>query len=145
MGNSLFMLLQNKIFISLFSAWTISQISKLIIEFIKFKKIDPYIFFRSGGMLSAHSASVTALCAGVYLAEGVNNLFIVSLAFAILVMYDARGIRYEASKHAKLLNKLIKDGKIDFPKLKELIGHEVSEVIAGAILGIVVSIIVFWI
>lgn len=141
--NDFTLLINNKIFISLILSWFLSQILKLILEFKK-NGFSYSIFFRSGGMPSAHSASVSALCASVYISEGITTLFIISLAFAVLVMYDARGIRYEASKHAKLLNKLINKKTLDFPKLKELIGHEISEVVVGAILGILISVLVFY-
>ena len=43
----------------------------------------------------------------------------------------------------KHINKMIKAGKLNFPMLKELIGHEISEVVVGAIIGVLTAVIVY--
>ena len=60
-------------------------------------------------------------------------------------MYDAAGIRRAAGKQAKLLNKLIETpgltGVQVSEKLVEVLGHTPTQVIVGAIIGIIVGFI----
>ncbi|OVE74719.1 hypothetical protein BVX95_01275 [archaeon D22] len=137
------LLFKNPIFLGTFSSWLVSQIIKIIVESYRKKRIYLRSFFQSGGMPSVHSASVCALAAGTYLLEGIGTFFVITLSFAFLVMYDARGVRYEASKHAKLLNYIVKDKSIDHPILKELIGHNILEIFAGAVVGVITTFGVF--
>ena len=89
-------------------------------------------------MPSGHSTSVCAASFAIYLSQGISNLFIFSLIFASFIMYDARAIRHQASKHAILLNKLSKNSNLD-----ESLGHTTIEVLIGAIIGIIIASIVF--
>ena len=78
-------------------------------------------------MPSAHSASVTSLTLGIALTQGWQSpLFTMSLVFALIVMYDATGVRRAAGKQAEILNKIVDDiyanGKIRIEKLKGNIG-----------------------
>ena len=62
-------------------------------------------------------------------------------------MYDAVNLRAEAGKHADLLNDLlllsvIKDAYKEREKLKELLGHTPIEVMAGAIIGVLMAVVV---
>ncbi|MBR9675927.1 divergent PAP2 family protein [Candidatus Woesearchaeota archaeon] len=143
MAQDLILLLQNKVFISIVLAWLISQILKVFANYYKTKKFDKELLWKSGGMPSSHSASVASLSAAIYLSSGVTDLFVLSLAFAVLVMYDARGVRYESSKHASLLNRIIKSMKVKSERLEERIGHRTKEIIAGAVLGIIIAYAVF--
>jgi hypothetical protein len=102
--------------------------------------------FATGGMPSSHSSTVTALATCVFLVSGYRSVeFAVTTILAGITMYDAAGIRRAAGKHANVLNtllELIKDKeqlKLKNIHLKELLGHEPAEVVAGAILGIVVG------
>ncbi|MNO05892.1 Divergent PAP2 family protein [compost metagenome] len=62
-------------------------------------------------------------------------------------MYDAAGIRRHAGMHAALLNTITKNlsriTKEETPaaNLKELLGHRPAEVLAGLVLGVVMSFI----
>lgn len=128
----------DKILLTLIITWFFTQLIKIIIYYIKEKRLSFNILFESGGMPSSHSACVTALTTSIYFLEGLSNLFYVTLSFAILVMYDARGVRLESSKHAAALNKINKN-KI----LNEMVGHTLIQVIIGAIFGIIMSILIF--
>nr|CAD1833946.1 unnamed protein product [Ananas comosus var. bracteatus] len=67
----------------------------------------------------------------------------VCLGFSLIVMYDAIGVRRHAGIQAEVLNKIVEDLFQGHPiseiKLKELLGHTPSQVIAGAFLGILVA------
>ena len=99
-------------------------------------------------MPSSHSSFVTSLACSVGFEEGFSStLFAIAFVLSMIVMYDASGVRRAAGKQAEVLNIFIanfeKHGiKID-SKLKELLGHSPIEVFAGAILGIVVSVLMY--
>ena len=99
-------------------------------------------------MPSSHSAFSVALAMGVGFSEGFSGYaFAICTCFALVVMYDAAGVRRSAGQQARILNKIVEEWEQhNFQntdkKLKELLGHTPFEVIAGAILGIVISILV---
>ena len=84
--------------------------------------------------------------------NGVTDLFILSLVFSIIVMYDASGVRLEAGRQAQILNQIVDYfTKKNIPvvitrkeALKELLGHTPIEVFGGLILGILVAFIQFY-
>ena len=126
-------------------SWAVAQIIKIIIDCIRNKTINLKLITSSGGMPSSHSSFVTALATSVGFQEGFNSTFFaITFVLSMIVMYDAAGVRRAAGKQAEVLNIFInnfeKHGvKID-SKLKELLGHSPVEVVAGAILGIVVAV-----
>ncbi|PSB13258.1 acid phosphatase, partial [filamentous cyanobacterium CCP2] len=100
----------------------------------------------TGGMPSAHSALVTSLAAGVGQTNGwASGEFAIAFVFAIIVMYDAAGVRQAAGKQARILNQIVDElfsgdhAKFSEERLKELLGHTPVQVIAGSILGVLVS------
>ncbi len=104
------------------------------------RKIDFTRFVGPGGMPSSHSAFVTSLTVGVALKEGLNSTaFAMAVVFALIVMYDAAGIRRAAGRQAVILNKIVDElfhhGHVKEERLKELLGHTPVEVFVGAILG----------
>ncbi len=139
--------LDNRIFFIVLLAWITSCVLKGLIEFIRTKKIDLSRFFGPGGMPSSHSTIVTSLatCVGIY--EGFDStIFVVCCALALIVMYDASGIRRAAGEHAKIINIIIeaweeKNPILSDEKLKEILGHTPLQVAAGAVLGVVFAII----
>ena len=126
-------------------AWFIAQVLKVILVFIKKKKLDFRRLIGSGGMPSSHASFVVSLAASVGLKEGFSStMFAISVVVALVVMYDAAGVRRAAGQQAKILNMLVDEwGKNNFEntekKLKELLGHTPTEVFAGALLGIAVA------
>lgn len=94
----------------------------------------------TGGMPSAHSASVTALAAAVGIGQGWGSpLFGVAAFFALVTMYDATGIRRAAGKQARILNRMMHElreyHKLEPERLAELLGHTPLEVFVGAAYG----------
>lgn len=138
----------NKVLDIVFVSWFIAQFWKVITSLVKEKKINFKRFLESGGMPSSHTSSVTSLVTAIGILRGANSLeFAISFVFALIVMYDASGVRRAAGKQASILNKITdnilnKEGtKIIEENLKELIGHTPKEVFVGAILGIGVAFI----
>ncbi len=141
-------ILHNEILMSAGISWGLAQIIKTIIHLILTKKFVAERLIGSGGMPSCHSATVCALTTAVIINEGVNSPFF-ALAFiqAIIVMYDAMGVRHETGVQAKVLNEIMdviekmgSDLNND-AKLKEFVGHTPLQVFFGALLGIIVALI----
>jgi len=126
-------------------AWAIAQVSKTVIFAVKEKRINFSRLVGTGGMPSSHSTFVSSLATGVGLVNGWDTpLFALAAAFALVVMYDAAGVRRAAGKQAQVLNRILDDiYKKDFnpERLKELLGHTPVEVLVGAVFGIVFTII----
>jgi uncharacterized protein len=143
-------ILDNHILIVAIAACLIAQALKLTIESIKQKKLNIRSLFTAGGMPSAHSALVGALATGVAQGMGLSSPeFAIACLFAIIVMYDAAGVRQAAGKQARILNQIIdeffedKGDNFNEERLKELLGHTPVQVIVGLLLGIVISLVAF--
>jgi hypothetical protein len=141
-------LLHNKIIGVAILSWAVAQIIKMIIDVIETKSVDLNRMFSSGGMPSSHTSFVTSLGFGVGFTYGFDSVyFSICFVLAMVVMYDAAGVRRAAGKQAAVLNilmeRLEKTGiKLDV-KLKELLGHTPYQVAGGAVLGFVMAFIFF--
>lgn len=127
--------------------WFLAQFLKIVFAFASTKKLNLMLIFSSGGMPSSHTSSVVGLTTAVAFVSGFFSVeFAICVCFSCVVMYDATGVRREAGKQAAILN-YIMDNWNDKPpvifqkELKELIGHTPFQVLAGAILGFVVGIL----
>ncbi|MBR3791750.1 MAG: divergent PAP2 family protein [Clostridia bacterium] len=142
-----FEVFKNSVIFTAILGWFIAQSLKVILVFLKHKKLDFRRFIGSGGMPSSHSSTVMALSTAIGLTEGfLSNMYAVSLVLALIVMYDAAGVRRAAGQQARILNKIVEEwGKSSFSdtekKLKELLGHTPVEVLSGAVLGILIAVI----
>jgi hypothetical protein len=137
---------QNKIFITTLSSWVIAQVIKVIIGVILEKKFDFRWFVGTGGMPSSHTAGASCLATAIGFAYGFDTVyFALAASFAIVVMFDAQGVRRSSGKQARILNKIMNDiywqGKIQEGRLRELIGHTPIEVIVGFVLGVTIAFI----
>ena len=92
-------------------------------------------------MPSSHSATVCGLTTAVGRVCGLDSpMFAIAFVLACIVMYDATGVRRAAGEQAKVLNRLLEGQQVDPQKaLKEFLGHTPLEVLAGAVLGIVLA------
>ncbi|WP_027964357.1 divergent PAP2 family protein [Halalkalibacillus halophilus] len=136
-----------------------AQVIKIPIQYIATRKINFGLAVSTGGMPSSHSAAVTSLTTAVGIEHGLESpYFAIACVLSIIVMYDATGIRRHAGEHATLLNQLVKDfqrivedakswpEKEESEKqkeLKELLGHQPSEVFFGAVTGILLAISIY--
>ena len=141
--DTIILITTNKIFLAVFLSWLVSNLIKIMIILATEKGFSFSSLYRSGGMPSTHTSSVVGLAFGILLFDGVNAVFILSLAFAIVVVHDAMGVRFQTEKHARFLNELIKKQKSDVPLFLEHIGHKPKEVAVGIIIGILVPLILF--
>jgi len=140
--------LTNRHLLTALVAMAIAQVLKTLFDYWVTKSWQKALLFSTGGMPSSHSAIAVALAVSIGLYEGFDTtLFAVSAVLALVVMHDAQGIRRAAGMQAQAINflfsKLEDQGiKLD-QKLKELLGHRPIEVMAGAILGLIVAVIAF--
>ncbi len=133
-------LLSNVVLVTAALAWFTAQLAKIVSWALKEKRVNFRRVVEPGGMPSSHATFVTALGCGVGLVDGFDSVsFAVACAFALIVMYDAAGVRQAAGKQAQVLNAIVEDlnrRELHPERLKELLGHTPVEVIAGAALGI---------
>ena len=126
--------------------WFFIQLFKLIYDLVATKKFNFKRILQAGGMPSSHSGVVVSLTTMIGKDLGINSpIFAVSVIFALVVMYDAAGVRRAAGKQAKLLNKIVETpgltGVQVQEKLVEVLGHSPKEVLVGALIGIIVGLI----
>lgn len=139
-------LINNKIFMTTLSAWIIAQIIKVSMGIIREKRFDFRWFVGTGGMHSSHAAGAACLATAIGLEYGFNSVyFALAASFAIVVMFDAQGVRRATGKQAHILNKITEDiywrGRIDEGRLRELVGHTPVEVIVGFLLGVIIALL----
>ncbi|MCL2051611.1 MAG: divergent PAP2 family protein [Lachnospiraceae bacterium] len=132
----------NTLIISALSAWFAAQLLKTIIYLFITKKFVLERLIGSGGMPSSHSASVCGLLAAVGFEYGATGFeFAIAIVFALIVMHDAMGVRRETGNQSRIINEMIElldklgQNLSVEEKLKEFVGHTPSQVLAGAILG----------
>lgn len=144
-------------------AFISAQIIKTIRYAIKYKTFNPERITGAGGMPSSHSSLVVSVVIYFLRYRGVESPeFALSVLTAGIVIFDALSVRYNAGLHAKELNKMRRiiddlddeisklSGEDEDPDinelasqkdLKEFLGHTPIEVIAGALLGILIGLL----
>ena len=138
-------ILHNQVLVISLVACFTAQGIKAIVELIRNGKINLRALVSTGCMPSSHSALVGALATGVGLQKGWgSNEFAIACLFAVIVMYDAAGVRQAAGKQARILNQLIdelfqEEHNLNEERLKELLGHTPVQVLVGLALGIAIA------
>ena len=129
-------------------SWLVAQSLKILLHYAATRQLDFKRLVDTGGMPSSHTAFVVSLAVSVGQTSGWHTgSFAIAACFAMVVVYDATSLRRSAGYHAQVLNdivpallagKILKDG-FQFPKLRELLGHNPYEVAVGGLLGIGMS------
>jgi hypothetical protein len=140
----------NPVLIAGFISWGLAQLIKVPWNYFSSGKWDWVLLLRAGGMPSSHSALVASVAHATGLFVGFASPgFALALTVAIIVIYDATGIRRQAGMHAEFINRIIKDrllGKVTQDHLlREMLGHTPVEALAGTLLGIAVAQLVWYI
>jgi len=143
-------LLANRVLMPSLISWWLAQFLKVPIDYILSKKWNWGFWFSSGGMPSSHSSLVVSSMVSIGLNYGFDSpLFGLATALAMIVVYDAAGVRRQAGIQAQKINQLIEELLSGHPiseeQLKEVLGHTPSQVIAGSLLGLIISISYWWI
>ena len=141
--NNILGFIQNKYIYIPFFLWFAIQTFKVIYDLVTTKKFNFKRIMGAGGMPSSHSAIVTGLATLIGKYEGVDTpIFALALIVAFVVMYDACGVRRAAGKQAALLNKIVEtpglSGVQVSERLVEVLGHTPTQVIVGALIGVIV-------
>jgi acid phosphatase family membrane protein YuiD len=147
--NPFLALFTNTIFVSALAGWAIAQIAKAIIHAVVHRQFRLGRLLGSGGMPSSHSATVCGLLTAVGFEYGPAGFeFAISMILAIIVMNDAMGVRRETGKQSQVLNDMkewFERMGANIPadvKLREFVGHTPIQVLAGAIIGILMGLLV---
>ncbi|UOE92669.1 divergent PAP2 family protein [Alkalihalobacillus sp. LMS39] len=147
----------NKEIMTAITSIGIAQLLKVPLSERNNGKLHWASFFESGGMPSSHSAGVTSLATYIAHKKGVKTVdFALAAVFGLIVMYDAQGIRRQAGELTLKVNDLDEEveelaGKNpgsyhekNEKRLKEMLGHQPEEVLAGALLGVATGSISYW-
>lgn len=129
----------------------IVQTMKLVIDAVKYKRVTFRNIRIAGGFPSVHSGLSSSITTLIFLQEWPESLlFAITLVFTLLISYDAANVRYEAWRHAYYLNYIrteLKDvlwrKEENSLALKERIWHTPLEVVAGLIVGVWLTILVY--
>lgn len=122
-------------------ALSVAQWIKIFHKVIKTHRFDLRLLAKTGGMPSSHSSSTVAMAVSVGLIEGFNSVsFSIALCLALVVMYDAAGVRRTVGLQAQVVNQMLEELFSNHPtisgqRIKEFLGHTPKEVLVGAILG----------
>lgn len=122
------------------------QIYKVLADWIQTGRFDWRVLGAAGGMPSSHSAMVTSLATVCGYQYGLDSAaFAIACILAAVVMYDARGVRQESGKQARVINQIVETLFTGHPitdeELKELVGHTTIQVVVGGAIGIVYSLV----
>jgi acid phosphatase family membrane protein YuiD len=127
----------------------LAQVTKFLVSLVRHQQWNPKVLVQSGGMPSSHAALVAALAVAVGQTWGWNGPeFAIAVVVALIVMYDASGVRLAASRHARLLNQMVNTLRREHAEfqdqnpLYEPLGHTPVQVLAGGLLGVTVALIV---
>jgi len=125
----------------------IAQLAKIATKLLRTGHLDFRMIAKTGGMPSSHSCCTVGMAVSVGLIEGFNSVsFAIALGLALIVMYDAAGVRRTVGLQAKVLNQIMTELFSEHPKLsseriKEFLGHTPVEVLVGAALGAVIAVV----
>jgi acid phosphatase family membrane protein YuiD len=139
-------LIHNQILIIAVATWAITQILKVVVILVQEKRVAWNYFITSGGMPSSHTATVCSLATAIAMTMGTGSVyFSIAVVLAIIVMYDAAGVRQSVGQHSVVLNRIVKEFSFKATKLdrekdfREFIGHTPFQVFIGALLGIFIA------
>ena len=126
------------------AAWCVAQVLKILISSIRDRRLNFSQLITTGGMPSSHAALVCALATAAAIVHGVDSaVFAIAALFALVVMSDATGVRKTVGTQSTMLNRILDElfkGKPEFEqRVRELIGHTIFEVSAGAVLGMLLA------
>lgn len=138
----------NPVLIPALTSWATAQLIKVPLEFVRTRRLNWALLLSAGGMPSSHSALVASTAHSAGLIYGFDSpIFALAVVLALIVIYDATGIRRQAGRHAALINVMIADLASGHPlkeeHLREVLGHTPLQALGGLLLGLTISQL-FW-
>jgi len=129
--------------IAILIGWFSAQSIKFFAATYRSRRLKFRWLWRSGGLPSSHSAIIAALATGVGLVDGFDSsTFTIALVLALVVIYDAIGVRRAAGINSQAILGLHKD-KSKLPEgFKVVLGHRPIEMISGVVLGVTTALAV---
>jgi acid phosphatase family membrane protein YuiD len=127
--------------------WVLGQTIKLLVEYFHTRRWNWALLFSAGGMPSSHSALMASVSLSTGIYSGFNSpIFGLAIAVALVVIYDATGIRRQAGMHAQkinlLINELFSGQPISEKQLIEVLGHSPRQAFGGIVLGLTTALLV---
>ena len=147
-GDILLAIIGNRAIQAAVLAWAVAQALKVVLTLAISKRFDRTRVLGSGGMPSSHSSMACAMVTVIGFHKGFSSaVFALAFCFAGVTMYDAAGVRRSTGKNAAVINHIVEglSGKgfnFDDEHLKELVGHTPIQVLAGALLGILIGVLI---
>jgi len=138
----------NRVLICVLAAWASAQIVKVPLEYLRTRKWQWGWLLTTGGLPSSHSALIVSAANAIGLFFGFDTpLFALAVAVAMIVTYDAAGVRRQAGIHAERINllfdQLLKGHMWNDEELREVLGHTPFEVAGGVLWGLLISTIMW--
>lgn len=126
-------------------AWLLSHIIKYGIATARGQHLDlTHQLFISGGMPSSHAATSVAVWMIILLKDGVSSgLFGLATLVVLVITYDAVKVRRSSGEQGVAIQQLIKETKSSITLPRAAKGHTPIEVLAGAVLGSLIGLVVF--
>src|SRR3989338_6518814 len=126
----------------------LTQIIKLSIDKIRGNLNIKNIFISYGGMPSAPTALAVSATTFAGIVEGFDSsIFALGFIFTLIIMRDAVTFRNILGKQGKLLNEMVgnlpKNEQKIMPHFMERVGHSFSEVVIGAVWGVLSTVILY--
>ena len=146
MGSALKAWSANQVFWAWLIACVVAQSIKIALGVIRLHRFDFRWLIGTGGMPSTHAAGVTALSCSVGFQSGFHSpVFAIAVAFTVITLFDAQGVRRWSGRQAQILNKMMEDmyfkRRIQEQRVKEMLGHTPMEVLAGMGIGVMTAVV----
>lgn len=124
-------------------AWALAQTIKYLVQAYKAGSLrDLSLFYKSGNMPSSHSALMVSLLTIIGIKDGTGSaLFATVAVLSLIVIYDAVNVRRAVGEQGLVVLDLAKKANIKTP-FHVAMGHRISEVVAGSLLGFVTALLV---
>ena len=127
-----------------FVGWLAADALKSVIKSAKSRRMQIELL-SYGGLPSSHASVVCTTAAMIGSREGLDKPeFALAITMAVLFIVDAINLRQWVGEHAKALNVLRAD-QADLIPLRERVGHNPLEILAGIVLGVGCGIFLDWI
>lgn len=144
-------LISNQFLLTGISSWLWAQVLKTIIHALVTHRFDLSRLVGDGGMPSGHSATVSSFAVAAAFVYGLDSFeFAIAAVLAVIVCKDAMGVRLETGRQAVIINDIVEafnslaSEKLPEAKLKEFVGHTPLQVIAGILLGVANTFIMYY-
>lgn len=131
--------------VAIIISWIIAQGTKYVLARIgsgRYRQQPRRGLYMSGGMPSAHSASVIALLTSVAILDGADtSLFAAVALFSAIIIYDAVMVRRSSGEQGEALKDIVNQTGVTLKKPFFVAhGHSLLEVIVGGAVGAIVGV-----